>query len=154
MSMCCYKLIALYLYIIELFPLAYPVIHALLLTFSHPIAYLINALRRFLNRTRPLLSLGFDRPDPSLCFCARFDSVSHAQADCKYFDQIGRKQSLVVCASTGFAASNISGYTLHSLCSFKFNSEDNDNAKYYPTQGKAKKNSSRSLGKHRICDSR
>jgi hypothetical protein len=62
------------------------------------------------------------------------------EAICKYFDQIGRKQSLVVCASTGFAASNISGYTLHSLCSFKFNSEDNDNAKYYPTQGKAKKN--------------
>src|SRR6266487_4612427 len=79
--MCCYELIAFYLYIIGLFPLAYSVIHTLLLTFSHLIAYLINALCRFLNHTRPPFSLEFDHPDPSLRFCIRFDSMSHTQAD-------------------------------------------------------------------------
>ncbi|CAG8717190.1 1585_t:CDS:2 [Cetraspora pellucida] len=55
----------------------------------------------------------------------------------QYFEQISKDQTLVLCAPTGIAASNIGGYTLHSLCGFGF--EDNDGCKYNFLQKISKK---------------
>ncbi|CAG8636944.1 1942_t:CDS:2, partial [Diversispora eburnea] len=60
------------------------------------------------------------------------------KAICEYFNQIGQKQTLVLCALTGVAASNIGEYTLHSLCSFKFDN-DSDSYNYNFSQESLKK---------------
>ncbi|CAG8528306.1 24357_t:CDS:2 [Cetraspora pellucida] len=59
------------------------------------------------------------------------------RAICKFFDLIGQKRLLAVCASTGFAASCIGGHTLHLLCSFKFG--ENEDFKYHYSKGKSTK---------------
>jgi len=55
----------------------------------------------------------------------------------KYFNRIDKGHTLVLCAPTGVAASNIGGCTIHSLCSFKF--EDDNGSAYNFLQGILKK---------------
>lgn len=45
------------------------------------------------------------------------------KAICDYFDAIGKRDTILVLAYTGIAASNISGSTIHSMCGFGFGKE-------------------------------
>jgi PIF1-like helicase len=71
-----------------------------------------------------------NRPSQLLLYLAGAGGTGKStviKAICDYFDRIGKRDTLMVLAFTGIAASNISGSTLHSVCGLGFGKDGEGN---------------------------